>query len=277
MAIPTVLTIGGSDSAGLTGVQADLRTFAALRCHGASALTLITAQTTGEVRDVAFLPPAIVDAQIRAVFDDLHPRAVKVGALGSAETITQVAGILTEICTVPIVVDPFCVTRGGDVLLDDAGIAALKERLIPIASVVTPNLAEAALLTGMPRAQVLGDMLEQGNALVSLGVRHALITGGHGQAEQSTDILVSEGRPDIHLRAPRVDTPNVRGLSDTLTAAIAAHIAHDLIPYESIQFAKVFVSSSLDGADQLSIGAGPGPVHQMVRLWERPGGDDETG
>ena len=270
MAIPNVLTIGGSESTAMTGIAADLRTFAALRCYGTAAVTLVSAQTSEEVRDVAFLPASVIDGQIRAAFDDLNIRAVKVGALGTAEIIGQVAETLAEVCKVPVTVDPFCVSRAGERLLDDDALDALRTKLFPLTSVVTPNLEEAALLTGTARGATLGDMQAQARALVEMGVKHALVTGGQGQAEQSTDILVSEGRPDIHLSAPRHATPNQRGVSDTLTAATAAHIAHELIPYESIQFAKVFVSSTLDGADQLAVGAGPGPVNQMVRLWERP-------
>lgn len=268
MAFPNVLTIGGIDNTGQTGVLADIRTFAALKCHGVAAVTLVSAQTTEEVRDVHFLPPALIDAQIRAAFDDLGPLSVKVGALGTAEIIAQVAATLREVCTRPVVVDPFAVSKGGEVLLDEAALDALKTELFPIASVITPNLAEAALLTGTDRAATQGDVIEQGKALVAMGVKHALVTGGQGKAELATDILVSADRPEIHLRGPREATDNVRGASDTLSAAIAGHIAHDMIPYEAMQFAKLFISGAIGGADKLTVGAGPGPVNQMYRLWE---------
>lgn len=274
MAIPAALTISASDCSGADGIQADLRTFAALKVHGASVVTAVTAQNTEEVRAAEIMPDALLDVQIGAVLGDLLIGAVKTGATGSADAIACIAGALAERCTVPLVVDPFLVARSGQQLVDDAAIEAFRARLLPLAAVVTPNLAEAALLTGTDRAQTLGDMMAQGEAICDLGATSVLVSGGQGESENSTDILISRERPPLQLRTERLSRTNMRGLSSTLTAAIAAHIAHAFDVYESVQFAKVYLSGAIKASDTFAIGQGPGPVHQMHRLWEeRPPAD----
>lgn len=268
MAFPTALAINASDSSGLDGIQADLRTFAALKVCGASAITAITAQNSAAVSAAELLSPDLVQAQIRAVFDDMPVGAVKVGALGSAEIVNAVAETLSEACEVPIVADPFMISRSGDQLADDATVAAFKEKIVPISAVVIANMPEAALLAGTGRAANLGDLMEQGQAIHEMGAKMAVVTGGHGQSDSSYDILISSERPPVQLRADRLERKNTRGLSSTLSAGIAGHIAHEFEAYESVQFAKVFVTSALDAADKLTAGSGPGPVHQMHRLWE---------
>lgn len=272
MAIPSALTIAASDSCGADGLQADLRTFAALKVHGASVVTLVTAQNTESVTAAEFMPPALIEAQIRAVFDDMTIMAVKIGALGSVESIETVARTLKDVipedAVIPIVADPVMTNHAGDLLVDQAVIDAWKTHILPMATVVTPNLAEAALLTGRDKPQTLGDLMEIGDALVEAGVTEALVSGGQGKAENSIDILISNNRPPVQLRAERMTRENMRGLSSTLTAAIAAHIAHEIAPYEAIQVSKVFLSGAIDTADTFSIGKGPGPVHQLHRMWE---------
>jgi hydroxymethylpyrimidine/phosphomethylpyrimidine kinase len=268
MGFPTALAINASDSSGLDGVQADLRTFAALKVCGTSAITAITAQNSETVTAAEMLSPALVEAQIRAVMDDMPVTAVKIGALGSAEMVETVAATLAEVCEVPIVVDPFMVARSGARLADDATVAAFKEKILPLAAVAIANMAEAALLSGTDRATSLGDLMEQGQAIHEMGAKMVIVTGGHGQSESSYDILISDERPPVQLRADRLERKNIRGLSSTLSAGIAGHIAHEFEAYESVQFAKVFVTSALDAADKLTAGSGPGPVHQMHRLWE---------
>ncbi len=268
MGFPTALAINASDSSGLDGVQADLRTFAALKVCGTCAVTAITAQNTETVTAAEMVAPALVEAQIRAVMDDLPVGGVKIGALGSAEMVSTVATTLSDLRTVPIVADPFMVARSGAQLADDETVAAFKEQIIPMSSVLIANMAEAALLSGTGRAANLGDLMEQGEALHKMGAKMVLVTGGHGQSESSFDILICDDRPPVQLRADRLDRKNVRGLSSTLSAGIAGHVAHDFEVYESIQYSKVFVTSALDASDAMVGGAGPGPVHQMHRLWE---------
>lgn len=268
MAFPTALAISASDCSGLDGVQADLRTFAALKVYGTSAVTAITAQNTQAVTAAEMVSTTLVDAQIRAVLEDMPVAAVKVGALGTAEMVRAVAATLGEVCTVPIIVDPFMVARSGAQLVDAEMIEAFKSEMLPLSSMVVTNMLEAALLTGTERGATLGDLIEQGEALHAMGAELALVSGGHGQSDSSTDILISGERPPVQLRADRLDRANARGLSSTLTSAIAAHIAHDMVAYEALQFAKVFVASAFDASDVLRVGEGPGPVHQMHRLWE---------
>ncbi|MEM9060085.1 MAG: bifunctional hydroxymethylpyrimidine kinase/phosphomethylpyrimidine kinase [Pseudomonadota bacterium] len=272
MAIPSALTIAASDSCGADGLQADLRTFSALKVHGASVVTVVTAQNTEQVTAAEFMPPALIEAQIRAVFDDMALAAIKIGALGNVETIETVANTLNDVIDeekpIPIVADPVMTNHAGDLLVDREVIDSWKQNIMPMATVITPNLAEAALLTDRERPGTLGDLMEIGETLVELGVQEVLVSGGQGKAENSIDILVSSIRPPVQLRAERMTRENMRGLSSTLTAAIAAHIAHEIAPYEAIQVSKVFLSGAIDTADTFSIGSGPGPIHQLNRLWE---------
>lgn len=272
MAIPCALTIGASDSCGADGIQADLRTFAALKVHGASAITLVTAQNTEMVTAVEFMSPAMIEAQIRAVFDDMTIMSVKIGALGNAETIQAVASTLADVIPedtkIPIVADPVLTNHAGDLLVDDETVAAWKQHILPKAAVVTPNLAESAILTGLEHPQTLGDLIELGEALVEAGAEEAIVSGGQGKAENSIDILISNTRPAVQLRSVRMDRDNMRGLSGTLATAIAGHIAHDMAPYDAIQYSKVFLSGAIDTADTFKIGKASGPIHQLYRLWE---------
>ena len=272
MAIPSALTIAASDSSGADGLQADLRTFAALKVHGASAVTLVTAQNTQMVTAAAFMSPALIEAQIRAVFDDMTLMAVKIGALGSVEVIETVANTLADVMPedfkTPIVADPVLTNHAGEQLVDDETIAAWKAHILPMATVITPNLAEAALLTEFGQPGTLGDLIEMGEKLVEAGADQVLVSGGQGKAEFSIDILVSNERPPIQLRAERMQRENLRGLSGTLSAAIAGHIAHELAAYDAIQYSKVYVSGAIDTADTFRIGKGAGPIHQLYRLWE---------
>ncbi|MEM7212256.1 MAG: bifunctional hydroxymethylpyrimidine kinase/phosphomethylpyrimidine kinase [Pseudomonadota bacterium] len=272
MAIPSALTIAASDSCGADGLQADLRTFAALKVHGASAVTLVTAQNTQGVTAAEFVPPSLIEAQIRAAFDDMTLMAVKIGALGSVEVIETVASTLADVMPedykTPIVADPVLTNHAGEALVESETIAAWKAHILPIATVVTPNLAEAALLTDFESPGTLGDLIVMGETLVEAGADQALVSGGQGKAEFSIDILVSKERPPVQLRAERMERENLRGLSSTLSTAIAGHIAHDMAAYDAIQYAKVYLSGAIDTADTFRIGKGPGPVHQLHRLWE---------
>lgn len=273
MAIPSALTIAASDSSGADGLQADLRTFAALKVHGASAVTLVTAQNTEMVTAAEFMSPVMIEAQIRAVFDDMTLMAVKIGALGNVETIETVASTLSDVFPEefrpPVVADPVLSNHAGDLLVDEETVEAWRTIILPMADVVTPNLTEAALLSNSDRPGTLGDLIEVGEKLVEAGVGSALVSGGQGKAENSIDILVSSDRPPIQLRSVRMERENMRGLSGTLSAAIAGHIAHDMPPYDAIQYSKVYLSGAIDTADTFRIGKGPGPVHQLYRLWEQ--------
>lgn len=260
------LSIAGSDPSGGAGIQADLKTFAALKVYGAAAITLLTVQNTHGVRAVQTVDPAFVRAQIEAVLDDLAVGAIKIGALGSAAVIEAVAEALTG-RPIDIVLDPVMVAKSGDPLLDEEAVAALTARLLPMAAILTPNIPEAAKLTGSPPATTQGEMLAQGEALRALGIPYVLMKGGHGTGPHSTDILLSEGRLPTAFKTARVATKNTHGTGCTLSAAIAAHLAHKFEPMDALQLGKLYVTGCIEAADQLSVGTGVGPVHHFHRQW----------
>lgn len=273
MPIPTALTIAGSDSGGGAGIQADLKTFAALRVHGTSALTLVTAQNSIQVSRLELIDPAMVVAQIQAVLTDFDVRAIKIGALGGAPIIRAVAEALAG-CTMPVVLDPVMVAKTGDTLLSQAAVATLIETLVPRAALLTPNIAEAAVLTGTPPATTAGELLAQGEALLALGAACVMLKGGHGTGADSVDYLVAPGAAPLRMSAPRIATRNTHGTGCTLSAAIAAHLAHGLDLMDSVQLGKLFVQGAIEHADSLDLGqAGAGPVHHFHRLWPTAGRD----
>lgn len=260
------LTIAGSDSGGGAGIQADVKTFSALGLYGASAITALTAQNTLGVRAVHAAPPAMVAAQIEAVFEDLDLRAVKIGMLFSAPIARIVAQTLQAQRQVPIVLDPVMIATSGAKLIEDDAVAAIVERLVPGAACVTPNLAEAAFLTQSPLAQDEAEMAAQGRALLALGARAVLVKGGHGGGEHSVDLLV---RPEgvTRFAAPRIATKNTHGTGCTLSAAIAARLALGDPLESAVGAAKTFLSAAIAAGQHDSYGKGPGPVRHFHRLW----------
>lgn len=255
------LTIAGSDSGGGAGIQADLKTFSALGVYGASVLTAVTAQNTRAVTAIAALSPQIVRAQIRAVFDDLAVGAIKIGMLGDPEIIRAVAEEIAA-CDIPIVLDPVMVAKSGDRLLESEAIAALREYLLPLASVLTPNLPEAAELLG----QAEGDPLAQGKALKALGPQWVLMKGGHAKGDICTDLLVGAGTQAFS--APRLATRNTHGTGCTLSAAIAAGLAKGCDMPAAVAGAHRYLQGAIAAADSLSVGGGHGPVHHFHSWWQ---------
>ena len=260
MRLPVALTIAGSDSGGGAGVQADLKTFAALGCHGTSAITAITVQNTLGVRDALDLPPDLIRAQIDAVVDDLAPRAIKTGMLSSAAIIAAVAGAVRERALEPLVVDPVMVAKGGHRLLAEDAVASLRDRLLPLATIVTPNLPEAEVLLGRslhtPREREAA-----ARDLVALGCRAAVVKGGH--AEGDADDVLYDGERVVWLRGDRVDTGNTHGSGCTFASAVAAGLARGLALEAAVREAKRFVTGAIRRS--LEIGGGHGPVNP---LWE---------
>lgn len=259
------LTIAGSDSGGGAGIQADLKTFSALGVYGASVLTAITAQNTRAVKAVQTLSPAMVRAQIEAVFDDLAVRAVKIGMLGDPEVIRAVAEGLRG-RDLPVVLDPVMVAKSGDRLLAAEAIAALRSELLPLATVLTPNLPEAAELLNGSQAAEMADREAQGRALLALGPHWVLMKGGHDAGPVCTDLLMG---PERHsLSAPRIATRNTHGTGCTLSAAIAAGLAQGRTVPEAVSRAHRYLQGAIAAADRLRIGSGHGPVHHFHLLWE---------
>lgn len=262
---PTALTIAGSDSSGGAGIQADLKTFSALGVFGTSAITAITAQNTTGVFAVEGISPANVAAQIKAVLDDIPPQAVKIGMLATPEIIQAVAGALTGY-TGPIVLDPVMVAKSGDELLADEAQAALREILIPRASILTPNLPEAARLLNKTEANCPEDAITQGHALRAMGAYAVLMKGGHASGDICIDHLVTE-TGFTALSQPRILTRNTHGTGCTLSSAIAAELAKGADLTAAVTKAQSWLHKAISRADSLHIGAGHGPVHHFHEVW----------
>ena len=247
-----VLTIAGSDSGGGAGVQADLKTFLAFGVHGMSAITAVTAQNSVGVHGWWPIPVEAVRAQIRAVVDDIGVDAVKLGMLGTADIALAVAEELAGI-GVPVVVDPVCVSKHGDSLLAPDALAVLKERVIPLATVVTPNLDEVAELTGV---RVTGEegLDDAARAVHALGPQHTLVKGGH-LAGEAVDLLWPEG---TRYAAPRLDNRHTHGTGCTLASAIAARLAYGDDVADAVGAAKEYVTGAI--AAGFALGSGIGPV-----------------
>lgn len=256
---PVALTIAGSDSGGGAGIQADLKVFFALGCHGTSALTALTAQNTVGVDAIHEVPPGFVTAQIDAVATDLDVAAAKTGMLASAPIVTVVAEGLRRHGIRAVVVDPVFVSKHRDTLLADDAIATLKSDLLPLATVITPNLYEASGLLGW-EVTSLDDAERAAKELHSFGPRAVLVKGGHltDQPAESIDVFY-DGSGIALLRGPRFDTKDTHGTGCALSAAIAARLAHgdDLI--DAVLFAKDFISGAIEHG--LRLGKGYGPVN----------------
>ncbi|MGW5940925.1 bifunctional hydroxymethylpyrimidine kinase/phosphomethylpyrimidine kinase [Streptomyces celluloflavus] len=265
---PRVLTVAGSDSGGGAGIQADLKTMLALGTHGMSVLTAVTAQNSLGVHGAWELPVEAVRAQFRSVVDDIGVQAVKTGMLSSPALVTTVAELLAGL-RVPVVVDPVGVSKHGDTLLAATALDAVRTKLLPTATVATPNLDEVAQLTGV-RVRETADMPRAADAILALGPRWALIKGGHLPADPARAVpveavdLLTDGTDEHWLRAPRHGNRHTHGTGCTLASAIAAQLAKgDTVP-RAVAAAKEYVTGAL--AAGFRLGAGIGPVDHGWRL-----------
>lgn len=261
---PIAVTIAGSDSSGGAGIQADIKTFSALGVYGASVLTAITAQNTFGVQGVAMMTAPFVERQLASVFDDLNVDAVKTGMLGSAEIIAVVAERLAG-SSVPSVIDPVMVATSGDMLIEPEAAAILKAKLLPLATVITPNMDEAATLLGVSRATTMDELVAQGEALRANGSAAVLMKAGHFGGDRADDVLVTEGGTTI-IEGVRVPTTNTHGTGCTLASAIAAHLASGFALLEAVRGAKAYLHAALVQADKLSVGGGNGPVEHLFSI-----------
>lgn len=261
------LTIAGSDSGGGAGIQADLKTFSALGVFGMSAITALTAQNTHAVTGIFPTPPEFIGQQIDAVMEDIDTHAVKIGMLHSPEVIETVATKLAQWDCPNIVVDPVMISKSGDKLLRDDAVAALKERLLPLATVITPNLPEASVLLGR---EILSsdDMPGAARDLAALGAASVLVKGGHLSGAASHDLLY-ESTSDRMVEFPqdRVETPNSHGTGCTLSSAIAAGLAKGLDLNQAVTSAKQYITGALLAGADYKTGRGHGPVHHFHSLW----------
>lgn len=267
MSAKIALTIAGSDSSGGAGIQADLKTFSALGVYGASAITALTAQNTTGVQAVLKVAPDMIAAQMSSVLSDLGVGAIKIGMLADAEIIKTVMIALRPYEHISLVVDPVMVSQSGHDLLEDEAVETLRNSLLPRATLITPNLPEAAKLLSTTLADSEAQMVEQGKALVQLGAGAVLLKGGHATGAESVDIFV-EGDDIIRLVAPRLDTKNTHGTGCSLSAAITAYLAKGEALETAVRKAKIWLTEALQAADQLSIGTGAGPVHHFHALWK---------
>lgn len=265
--VPIALTIAGSDSSGGAGIQADLKTFTALGVYGASVLTALTAQNTRGVQGVAPVEPSFVAMQIRSVMSDLDVGAAKTGMLATAEVIAAVVTTLKEFPAIPVVVDPVMVATSGDILLQADAIDAVRNELLPIARLATPNLPEAARLLDTAVADSAAAVETQGREIISrFKCRAVLMKGGHGDGADAVDLLIDGDGATVRFAAPRIATRHTHGTGCTLSAAIAALLATGVDLAEAVQRAKAYIHAAISHGAQNPVGHGSSPVDHLYAI-----------
>ena len=257
---PRVLSIAGSDSGGGAGIQADLKTIAALGCYGMTAITALTAQNTLGVRAIHGVPPEIVSQQIDAVVEDLGVHAVKIGMLHAPEIVMAVAAAIDRHALQQVVLDPVMVATSGAVLIDNPAIEVLVRELFPRAVLVTPNLDEAALLVGRPLHNAQ-DMELAAAQLLARGARAVLVKGGHLPGNTVIDLLVTAEGARHWMQAPRIPSANTHGTGCTLSSAIAAGLALGMPLRDAVEMARTYVRAALIAGASVKTGAGGGPLN----------------
>jgi hydroxymethylpyrimidine/phosphomethylpyrimidine kinase len=263
---PVALTIAGSDPSGGAGIQADPKTFSALGVYGTSVITALTAQNTLGVTGVHVVPTEFVTQQLETLIADVHLDAIKIGMLANAGIVVAVGDFLRHHPHELVVLDPVMVATSGDRLLDDDAVQAVRD-LMPLASLVTPNLAEAAALLDTRPARTLAAMRRQAMALQELGAPRVLIKGGHRQDDTEAVDLLLDVDGETLLRAPRVDTINTHGTGCTLSSALAALRPQRDSWLAAAMDAKTWLTAALAAADVLEIGHGHGPAHHFHEFW----------
>ena len=254
------LTIAGSDSGGGAGIQADLKTFAALGCYGMSAITALTAQNTVGVQAIHAVPPAFLQQQIDAVLEDIGVDAVKIGMLHLPEVVRVVASAIQRHGLARVVLDPVMVATSGDRLIAEETVAVLERELFPLATVITPNLDEAALLLGRPLSR-REDLLPAAQALQALGAPAVLLKGGHLAGDVVEDLLLARDGTVTRLTSERIATRNGHGTGCTLSSAIAAHLARGLELADAVRAARAFVLAAIGAGADVVTGHGHGPLN----------------
>ena len=267
---PRVLSIAGSDSGGGAGIQADLKTFAALGCYGMTAITALTAQNTLGVRAIHGVPPEMLRDQIDAVVEDMGLDAVKIGMLHAPDIVQTVAEAIDRHALQKVVLDPVMVATSGAVLIDNPAIAVLVRELFWRAVMITPNLDEASLLVGRPLGSEQA-MEAAAQELLAKGAQAVLLKGGHLAGEVVSDLLVTQNGELHWMRAPRIHSANTHGTGCTLSSAIAAHLALGAPLLEAVQAARAYVRAALEAGAKVRTGAGSGPLNhghapQAMRL-----------
>lgn len=268
---PAALTIAGSDCGGGAGIQADLKAFSALGVYGASAITALTAQNTVGVTGILAVEPDFVAEQIDAVLNDIRIDAIKIGMLGNPALINAVSDTLERRSSCPpIVLDPVMVAKSGDSLLPDEAVETLIKRLVPLATLITPNLPETGVLLSAPEPHNLEAMTNAAQALLALGPGSVLVKGGHLDdldEQEVVDVLLTNDRHH-EFRASRIATKNTHGTGCTLSSAIAAGLAKGHALELAVAEAHTYLHSAIAGAGSLYIGSGHGPVHHFHEFWK---------
>ena len=265
---PAMVSVAGSDPSGGAGIQADLKTATALHVYGAAVLTSLTAQNTKGVTGIHPIPAEFVVEQYESVVTDLDVASIKIGMLGSADVVVALADAIKRHDPVDVVLDPVMVATSGDQLVPDDTVDAIRDHLLPLSTVITPNLPEAAVLAGIDEPSDRESMIAAAESLRELGARGALVKGGHNTDEYALDILVDADGP-AGFAAYRVDTDNTHGTGCTLSSAIASYLTYPMPLREAVQGAKRYVSGALESAASWKIGDGRSPVNH---LWELEGG-----
>ncbi|MBT8363798.1 MAG: bifunctional hydroxymethylpyrimidine kinase/phosphomethylpyrimidine kinase [Deltaproteobacteria bacterium] len=263
-----VLTIAGSDSGGGAGIQADLKTISAIGCYGMSVITALTAQNTRGVTGIHAVPPSFAAEQMAAVFSDIGADAVKIGMLYSAELIEVVAEHLKKYGAGNIVLDPVMVAQSGDKLLQDDAIQAIKDHLMPLADVLTPNIPEARVLLNRD-INGLEDMRAAAKSLAANGSGCILVKGGHLEENKSTDLLyIAAENRFLELEADRIESRNNHGTGCTLSSAIASYMAKGNDIEKAVREAKTYIQNAIRAGADYTIGKGHGPVHHFFDFWQ---------
>ena len=255
-----VLTIAGSDSGGGAGIQADLKTFAALGCYGMTAITALTAQNTVGVQGIHAVPPAFLRSQLQSVIEDIGVDAVKIGMLHEPGVVEVVAWAIQHYQLQRVVLDPVMVATSGDRLIADATVRVLVDQLFPLATVITPNLDEASLLLGRPIAAV-SDLSGAAQVLLSQGARAVLLKGGHLPGDQVVDVLARPGHVDVVLASSRMASRNTHGTGCTLSSAIAAHLALGEPLERAVRAARQYILGAIQAGAGVQVGHGHGPLN----------------
>ena len=262
-----ILTIAGLDNSGAAGMLADIKTFSAFGCYGMTALTLVAVQNTLGVQKRLMIDTPTIKHQIDVIFEDLRPKAIKIGILIEEDVIHMVADYLEEHAQdIPIVLDPVMMLKNNHPMLSPSAIQATIKRLIPLATIITPNLPEAMVIIGEDPAKTTLPQIEIAKRILDMGIKSAIIKGGHYSTEDSTDIFVEQGKEMIFLATTRVNTPHTHGTGCTLSAAIVASLAQGRSLETSVRRAKKFITKALESTIISSLGSGVGPVdHNWFR------------
>ncbi len=261
---PKVLTIAGSDSGGAAGIQADLKTISAIGCYGMSVITALTAQNSTGVQGVLGIEPSFVTEQLKSIFSDLRPDAIKIGMVHSPELASAIATFLKDHSDIPIVFDPVMVATSGDRLIEKDTIAVIVRELFPLSTIITPNMDEAALLAQIP-VNNTEDMYLAGKKIISMGSPHVIIKGGHLKQEQLTSILFDQNTCTKEFHQTRINTKNTNGSGCTFSSAIAAYLALGDSLYDAIEKAQLYISNAIESGKEVETGNGNGPLNHFFQ------------